>query len=49
MEVKTKIILFSILILTILAGCSSMKSTDLINAVIPASNFDKIEMAYGAE
>lgn len=44
---KTKIILSSVLLLFIFTGCGSMNSIDLLNAVTPSNNYERIQMTYG--
>ena len=46
---KEKFIFSAVLILLIFTGCSTMKSTDLINLVIPANTYEKKQLVYGSK
>ncbi len=44
---KALIISSGLLIFLIIAGCTSIKSTDLLNFVLPASGYEKTQLNYG--
>ncbi len=44
---KALFVLLTVLIFLVIAGCSSMKSTDLLNFVLPASGYEKTQLNYG--
>ncbi|TCJ87805.1 acetyl esterase/lipase [Cocleimonas flava] len=45
---KALLVLSTVLIFLIIAGCSSMKSTDVLNFVLPASGYVKTTLHYGS-
>ena len=45
--IKSHLFLTSFLIVLLITGCSSMKSTDVLNFVLPSGGYDKQELNYG--